>query len=141
MGSNPYTDGADVRRTRRTRRMIIDVRLPHAPNPAQPALDFDPPQPAQGELTIEARFHQFHTANPHVYRALRELALAQARAGARRISPKLLFEQLRAQGAATTTAAGEIYRLNNVYTSRYARLLAAEPELLGRIPLRAIQAE
>ena len=111
------------------------------PVPAdQPPLEFDPPQPATGDLTIEARFAEFHRSNPHVYTSLRELALAKAEQGARRISPKLLFEELRAGGVATATG-DDPYRLNNIYTSRYARLLAAEPGLCGRIPMRSLKAE
>jgi hypothetical protein len=127
-------------RTRRTRRMIVEYRL-NVPVPADhPALPFEPAQPAQGELTIEARFMQFHRSNPHVYNLLRDLALAKAERGARRISPKLLFEELRAGG--TPTATGEdTYQLNNIFTSRYARLLAVEPGLLGRIPTRSLKAE
>lgn len=109
------------------------------PGVDQIPLDFNPPQPAEPELTIEARFLQFHRANPHVYQQLRDLALEQARAGARRISPKYLFEQLRSNGVAS--ASQDEYRLNNIYTSRYARLLAAEPELSGRIPIRRLLAE
>jgi len=123
---------------RSKRRMIIEYPL-HLPDPArQPSL-LDPP-PAQGDLSIDERFRQFHEANPQVYRALREMALAQAAAGVRRISPKLLFEQLRARGVATATG-DDPYRLNNIYTSRYARLLAAEPGLADRIPLRKLMAE
>ena len=71
---------------------------------------------------------------------LRDLALAKAEQGARRISPKLLFEELRAGGVATATG-DDPYQLNNIYTSRYARLLAAEPGLTGRIPTRSLKAE
>jgi hypothetical protein len=135
---NPYDE--PTTRTRRKRRMIVEYSL-HVPVLAeQPALDFDPPQPAVGELTIEARFVEFHRTNPHVYRSLRDLALAKAEQGARRISPKLLFEELRAGGVATATG-DDPYQLNNIYTSRYARLLAAEPGLSGRIPMRAIKSE
>lgn len=135
---NPYDEPST--RTRRSRRVIVEYRL-HVPVPAeQPALPFEPAQPAQGEPTIEARFEQFHRSNPHVYRSLVDLALAKAEQGARRISPKLLFEELRAGGVATATG-DDPYQLNNIYTSRYARLLAAEPGLTGRIPMRAIKSE
>lgn len=125
---------------KRYRRMIIEYPL-RPPDPAlQPALDFNPPQPAAGDLSIEERFARFHAANPHVYVTLRSLALAEVERGAHRISPKLLFEQLRAGGVATATG-DDPYRLNNVYTSRYARLLAAEPALQGRIPTRSLKSE
>ena len=136
---NPYDEPAP--RTRRTRRMIIEYKL-HVPIPAdQPALPFEPPQPAQGELTIEARFEQFHRQNPHVYQALLSLALAEVAQGARVVRTKHLFEQLRSQGCATVNAPGEEYRLNNIYTRCYARLLDKHPQLAGRIPMRSIKSE
>jgi hypothetical protein len=135
---NPYDE--PTTRTRRTWRTIVEYPLSLPDPQLQPALDFDPPQPVTGELTIEARFAEFHRCNPHVYRSLRDLALAKAEQGARRISPKLLFEELRAGGVATATG-DDPYQLNNIYTSRYARLLAAEPGLTGRIPMRAIKSE
>lgn len=135
---NPYDE--PTARIRRRRRLIIEYPLSIPDPELQPALDFDPPQPAVGDLTIEARFAEFHRSNPHVYRSLRDLALAKAEQGARRISPKLLFEELRAGGVAAVTG-DDPYQLNNIYTSRYARLLAAEPGLTGRIPMRAIKSE
>jgi hypothetical protein len=137
---NPYDDEPTTR-TRRTRRMIIEYSL-YVPIPAdQPALPFDPPQPAQGDLTIEARFAEFHRRNPHVYQALLSLALAEVAQGARVVRTKHLFEQLRSQGCATVNAPGEAYRLNNIYTRCYARLLDQHPQLTGRIPMRSIKSE
>jgi hypothetical protein len=125
---------------KRYRRMIIEYPLRTAEPTEQPALPLEPPQPAVGDLSIGERFAQFHALNPHVYTSLRALALAKAEQGARRISPKLLFEELRA-GGVTTDQGDDTYRLNNIYTSRYARLLASEPALQGRIPTRTLKAE
>lgn len=136
---NPYDEPAP--RTRRTRRMIVEYRL-SVPVPAdQPPLPLEPVQPAQSELTIEARFEQFHRQNPHVYQALLSLALAEVAQGARVVRTKHLFEQLRSQGCATVNAPGEEYRLNNIYTRCYARLLDKHPQLAGRIPMRSIKSE
>lgn len=123
----------------RYRRMIVRVPV-HAPDPeVQEPLPLSPSQPADELLTIEERFQRFHAANPDIYRELRYLALSEAAEGTRRISPKLLFEQLRCTAA--TATGSDPYRLNNVFTSRYARLLASEPGLVGRIPMRKLQAE
>jgi hypothetical protein len=140
MNANPYDEPAP--RTRRTRRMIIEYSL-HVPIPAdQPALPFEPAQPAQGELTIEARFQEFHRSNPHVYTLLRNLALTKLAQGAHVIRTKQLFEELRAGGVAVNMEDGfQPYKLNNVFTSHYARLLDQEPGLAGRIPMRAIKSE
>lgn len=40
-----------------------------------------------------------------------------------------------------STSSGDPWTLNNDYTSRYARMLAAEPELQGLIELRAIKSQ
>ncbi len=131
---NPYDD--NTAGIARRQRHIVGMPL-HQPNPVlQPALLGGQEQAV--ELTIEERFRRFHAANPHIYLALRDMALAQARTGARRISPKLLVEQLRASGVTST---GEEFVMDNRFTSRYARLLALIPELAGLIPMKRLQAE
>ena len=45
-------------------------------------------------LSLEDQFNAFHAANPHVYSALRHLALDAARHG-RRLGIGMLFEVLR----------------------------------------------
>ena len=134
---NPYDETLMMRRRRR---IIISTPV-RVPEPAeQPALFPERPEPLRDDLTIAQRFAEFHAANPHVYRLLREMALSDAARGVRRISPKLLVERLRAAGL-TTAAADDEYRINNIYTSHYARLLAAEPGLAGRIPMRKLVTE
>ena len=87
--------------------------------------------------TLAEQFAAFHDANPHVYGALRRLALGMVRRGRRRIGMKMLFEVLRWQYAMSTTDAGSEFKLNNNYTSFYARLLAEnEAELAGVFELR-----
>ena len=136
---NPYDEPAT--RTRRTRRMMITVALPVPVPTDQPPLPLDPPQPATGELTIEAKFEQFHRANPHVYQALLSMALAEVAQGAHIVRTKDIYERLRSQGCATVNAPGVKWRLNNIYTRCYARLLDKHPQLTGRIPMRSIKSE
>lgn len=78
---------------------------------------------------IEIRFVRFHHDNPRVYDALVSLAREWKRAGHEKCSIAMLFEFLRWQyGIQTRTA--EPFMLNNVFRSRYARLIAAnEPDL------------
>lgn len=122
------------------RRFTITYRL-RRPDPAvQPSL-LDPIRSVDGrDLTIEERFTCFHDANPQVYAILRQLALDLAQRGHDRIGVKMLWETLRYRYAIATTDASA-YKLDNNYTSRYARLLAAEPPLAGRIELRRLTAE
>ena len=80
-------------------------------------------------LTLEQRFEAFHTANPHVYARLRSLALDAARQG-REVGIKMLFEVLRWQAVMSTNDPSSEFKLNNGYTSFYARrLMECEPEL------------
>ncbi|MDP9101629.1 MAG: hypothetical protein M3N21_05730 [Actinomycetota bacterium] len=92
------------------------------------------------EASLTERFAAFHTANPHVYRALHSLAsrrwTSDLRAGRRpHVGVAALYEALRWEQALRTT--GETWRLNNSYRAFYARLLiAARPEWAGFIDTR-----
>ena len=87
--------------------------------------------------TLEEQFAAFHSANPHVYQALRRHALAMVRRGQHKIGIKMLFEVLRWQHAMTTTDAASAFKLNNNYAPFYARLLMDnEPELSGAFETR-----
>lgn len=97
------------------------------------------PQYSKG-ATIQERFEQFHASNPHVYEALRKLALEMRGRGIPRYSIKGLFEQLRWLYALQTQ--GEEYKLSNDLTSRYVRLLIERnPELNGFFSTRELRTE
>ena len=79
---------------------------------------------------LKAKFQEYHEANPHVYSGLKELALRLKRRGRQHYGIKALFEVMRYERALTTV--GDEFKLNNNYTSLYARLLMDnEPELKG----------
>lgn len=87
--------------------------------------------------TLSEQFDAFHAANPHVYHALRRLAIGMVRNGRRRIGIKMLFEVLRWQYAMTTADASSDFKLNNNYAPFYSRLLMDnEPELADAFELR-----
>ncbi len=90
-------------------------------------------------MSIQDRFEAFDLANPHVYRTLARLAeewLSRHRV----VGMKALWERLRWEYGVQTTE--QAPRLNNDYTSRYARkLLAERPEWAGRIRIRGLQAQ
>lgn len=87
--------------------------------------------------TLEEQFEAFHRANPHVYQALRKLAVGMVRRGQRRIGIKMLFEVLRWSYAMTTADDAADFKLNNNYAPFYARLLMDnEPELAGAFETR-----
>lgn len=87
-------------------------------------------------MTLDQQFDAFHAANPHVYSNLRRLALDAARRG-RKMGIKALYEVLRWQYSMNTTDDVSEFKLNNNYTSFYARLLMdQEPELAGYFETR-----
>tara|TARA_B100000131_G_scaffold196123_1_gene188528 strand:+ start:161 stop:529 length:369 start_codon:yes stop_codon:yes gene_type:complete len=67
------------------------------------------------------RFLVFHRDNPHVYQELKKLALGLTNRGFSKYSIKGLFEVLRYNESIQTS--GKDFKLNNNYTSLYARML------------------
>ena len=78
-------------------------------------------------MSIDESFSAFHRANPHVFRALRQLAMDMKAKGHQRYSINGLFEVLRWHYAMATN--GDDFKLNNNYRALYARLL------MERVPL------
>jgi len=72
-------------------------------------------------MTITEKFHQFHADNPHVYQKLVRLAKELKYKGHDEYGMKGLFEVLRWQHAIKTK--GSQFKLNNNYTSMYARMI------------------
>lgn len=90
-------------------------------------------------LSIDQRFARFHENNPMVYLALRDRALALVRQGHKRIGIGMLVEVLR--WSAMTTRGDDIYKIDNSYRSRFARMLIDnEPELVDAIETRKLTA-
>lgn len=97
-------------------------------------------------LTIEERFELFHQQNPWVFAALESLASDWLAHGHQRVGVKALAEIVRWQYGRRTTsprhhATNSSFKLNNDFTSRYARLLLERhPEWANAIELRALKA-
>lgn len=88
---------------------------------------------------LQDRFEQFHQRNPHVYLELEALAQQWFHAGHHVVGMKMLWEALRWNTGIRTS--GDSWRLNNSWTSRYARmLLENHPEWRGRIRVRELRA-
>ena len=101
-------------------------------------LELLPIEPVEKQATLDETFEEFHERNPHIYHRLVEYALMVKRAG-RKIGMKALFERLRWDYMIQTRFKGD-YKLNNNYTSRYARLLMEqEPELDGFFETRELR--
>jgi hypothetical protein len=73
---------------------------------------------------IQRSFERFHFDNPHVYTALVAFAREAKAAGFGRYGMKSLFERLRWHYEIELRST-DLYKLNNNYTSRYARLIMA----------------
>ena len=71
---------------------------------------------------IDAAFFEFHAHNPQVYTLLVKFARQAKAAGRKKFGMKMLFERVRwYQEIETNDPTG--LKLNNNYTSRYARLI------------------
>lgn len=90
--------------------------------------------------TIDERFRDFHTQNAWVYTALEAMTIEMLAAGQRRVGMKMLVEVLRWRYFRQTFDPSSPFRLNNDYTSRYARLLiAAHPDWAGVFETRELR--
>jgi hypothetical protein len=98
------------------------------------------PRKAPGpRLTIAERFAAFHELNPHVYAALRTLALRLHGTGRRRGSINQLFEVLRYEYSMRTQG-GDGYKLNDNFRALYARMLMEnEQDLAGWFETRELR--
>jgi len=90
------------------------------------------------KVTLDAQFEEFHKNNPEVYEELVRLARQMKARGHKQIGIKMLWEVLRWERAMKTTDQTE-WKLNNNYTSRYARLIMEqEPDLEGFFKTREL---
>lgn len=92
------------------------------------------------EATIQARFEEFHRANPHVYALFVRFATEAIRSGRENYGAKAIFERVRWHVAIETQ--GDDFRLNNNYTSRYVRMFEREhPQHQGFFRTRELRAQ
>lgn len=91
---------------------------------------FDYAETLEGRpVSLQARFEEFHKANPLVYELLVRFARQLKATGREHCGIKLVWERMRWE-IAMTTRDPEGFKLNNNYHSRYARLvMAQEPDL------------
>jgi hypothetical protein len=71
--------------------------------------------------TIQERFEEFHTTNPHIYDEIVEMARQWKKIGRKQLGIKMFFEALRWNTAIATKS--QDFKLNDHYTSRYVRLI------------------
>jgi hypothetical protein len=99
------------------------------------------PEPSKTR-SIGESFEMFHELNPSVYRNLVLLCRQLAGRGRRKIGMKMVFEVLRWNYMLATEDPNSEYRLNNNYTSRYARLIGQqESDLAGLFETRGLKTQ
>jgi hypothetical protein len=110
----------------------------------QGAFDFDAGPPDGGGTrddprSLDERFEDYHAAHPEIYREFARLARLLRDRGHDHYGAKGLFEALRFHHAVDSRP-GDLYKLNNNYTSRYVRLLVEEqPEFEGFFETRKLK--
>jgi hypothetical protein len=72
---------------------------------------------------IQDAFEEFHEKNPHIYANLKLLSTQAYNAGRRHIGMKFFFERLRWEYMMGIEDPVNVFKLNNSYTSFYARKL------------------
>lgn len=81
-------------------------------------------------MTIQQRFERFHINNPVIYQLIMRFTNEARRRGYKHYSIKGIFERVRWHMNVETH--GDVFKLNNNYTSRYVRLIEERhPELVG----------
>lgn len=96
---------------------------------------------SRDEEGIQREFLRFHAQNPNVYAELVRLArLWRDRHGERRLGIGMLWEVMR-WNISFQTRSSSVWKLNNNYRSRYARLLMEqEPDLADAFETRRLRA-
>jgi hypothetical protein len=90
-------------------------------------------------VPLARRFELFDEANPQVYATLVELTRRLAAKGAKRVGISMIWETMRYLH--WMKSAGDPFKLNNDYRSRYARkIMETEPDLAGIFETRRLTA-
>lgn len=107
-----------------------------------PLAGLAPPKPVfKKDLTLDEYAERWVEANPHIYQALRRMALDLQARGHERYSMKALFEVVRWHMAMTVDDPTTEVTFNNDLTSRLSRrLMEDEPRLDGFFAVRALRA-
>lgn len=88
---------------------------------------------------LDVLFSEYHERNPHVYELFKRFAMQARNAGRRRFGAKAIMERVRWY-AEIETHGGDGFKVNNNFTSRYARMLIDEyPEFKGFFETRRLQ--
>lgn len=94
----------------------------------------------EDDKSISAKFQAFHAKYPQVYDLFRKLTLEAIRKGFKNYGAKGIVELIRWQTKGTVKEDG--YKVNNNYTSLYARMFETEfPQHEGFFRKRTLKAD
>lgn len=97
---------------------------------------------ARKKPTIQERFDEFHRENPNVYRLLVNYSRAAIQAGRKTLGIKAVWERMRWHVYIELKQKEEGFKLNDHFTSRYARLIMEqEPDLADFFEIRRLRSE
>jgi hypothetical protein len=89
---------------------------------------------------IQEQFERFHALHPEIYAEFRQIALKLLQHGRSHYGSKAIFEVIRYHRALSGKGETELFKINNNYSSRYARKLMDEDErFCGFFEIREIR--
>ncbi len=98
-------------------------------------------QLAKRESRIQAAFEAYHAEHPEVFELFRKFALEAKQSGREAFGAKAIFERIRWHYMVNNKA-GEEFKVNNNFTSRYVRLLEeTDPQFIGFFKKRKLTSE
>jgi len=102
-------------------------------------LDYiDAQKERENSLSPMQKFQEYHRENPHVYDLFLKYAKQVRNSGFDRFSSKAIFERLRWHLSFETHDCDGAFKINNNYTSFYARKVMEEnPEFINFFETRA----
>jgi hypothetical protein len=80
----------------------------------------------EGDKSIQRRFEQFDASHPEIYREFRTIALQLLERKRGHYGSKAILEVIRYHRILSGKDAKEVFKINNNYSSRYARKLISE---------------
>jgi len=87
---------------------------------------------------LDLAFAQYHAHNPQIYQLFKQFAFKVKNAGFKKYSARTIFHRIRWHIEVDTK--GDPFKINNNFSSRYARMLIDEfPEFEGFFELRRLK--
>lgn len=83
--------------------------------------------------TIQESFENFNNSNPHVFEAIEKEAWRAVSNGKKKFSVKSIVNYVRWNYFMTTKDADSEFKINDAFTSRYARMLISKHPEMGRM--------